>query len=383
MLEDHARDEYILHKIAVSSDRSHASLSVPGNGLCLAGVGYDLQDLQKYKHGPSENIPSKHEIKDDEYHNSSEGNQIETENFLHKIEKKDKLNRRQRKHQLKQLTNQLITQQKILSQQNQGYLNCFDPLGLREEIVLDEQESNPVLSELITFDESLLFYPQRNFEFNSQTECSFSLLLDHDHSSVGTTIWDAEVLLSHYLFDNFQTFASEITDSFAMIELGAGTALASIVMSHILNRMVVETSIIVQELSDELLDIAKGNFLRNNYSLQSSEHRVNFVKGRWGEEHCINAMQSAIVCGRSGKADLIVMADVLYHEEDFESLLETVKSMLISEKGQLILVFEHRRKDLSLFLERLIKMFASYKLIVFRNRRNSTIFSLYHLRNPL
>ena len=75
--------------------------------------------------------------------------------------------------------------------------------------------------------------------------------------------------------------------------------------------------------------------------------------GLWGQEladKIINATEQR-------RVDVILMADVLYHKEHFDDLLTTIRNLLQPSTGQLIMVFEQRRKDLSTFVNELALLF--------------------------
>jgi predicted nicotinamide N-methyase len=58
--------------------------------------------------------------------------------------------------------------------------------------------------------------------------------------------------------------------------------------------------------------------------------------------------------------DRVLMADVLYHVEDFNALINTVV-LCIKPKGVLVLSFEQRRKNLDSFVETLSSLFHSHE----------------------
>jgi len=77
-------------------------------------------------------------------------------------------------------------------------------------------------SELSNFDPDLLFFPQRRFEFTyTDSKTRIEIVVPHLADTVGSTVWDAEVFLAHYI-DKFLTLA----DNSIVVELGAGTAIA-------------------------------------------------------------------------------------------------------------------------------------------------------------
>ena len=73
--------------------------------------------------------------------------------------------------------------------------------------------------ELCTCDGTKLYYPQRCFDF-----ADFSLLVDNNISTVGSLVWDAEILLAKYVDTviNTNTIGASIS---ALLELGGGMIL--------------------------------------------------------------------------------------------------------------------------------------------------------------
>jgi 2-polyprenyl-3-methyl-5-hydroxy-6-metoxy-1,4-benzoquinol methylase len=178
-------------------------------------------------------------------------------------------------------------------------------------------------NELITIDPDLSFFPQRLFAF----EGSIEILLDQNINDVGHIIWDAEVLLAHYLE------WLEIADK-SVLELGAGSGLAAILCGKMGARQVS-----VQELPT-VIDHTKSCFDMNFIC-------ASFVSDTWGAG-CIEKLKAV-----SHGFDVIIMADVLYHPEHFEDLALTITSCLLS-KGSIIASYEQRRRDISHFFTFLI-----------------------------
>jgi 2-polyprenyl-3-methyl-5-hydroxy-6-metoxy-1,4-benzoquinol methylase len=53
------------------------------------------------------------------------------------------------------------------------------------------------------------------------------------------------------------------------------------------------------------------------------------------------------------------MADVLYHVDDFQPLIDTILGSVEPEAGVVIIVYEQRRKDLSAFFKAISAHFLS------------------------
>eukprot|EP00602_Paraphysomonas_sp_CaronLab_P005105 CAMPEP_0185035012 /NCGR_PEP_ID=MMETSP1103-20130426/25642_1 /TAXON_ID=36769 /ORGANISM="Paraphysomonas bandaiensis, Strain Caron Lab Isolate" /LENGTH=124 /DNA_ID=CAMNT_0027571905 /DNA_START=71 /DNA_END=442 /DNA_ORIENTATION=- len=111
------------------------------------------------------------------------------------------------------------------------------------------------LHELSTFNGELIRYPQRRFDFQCGT-----VLINQSMDDVGYTVWDAEVILAHMLTD------FELRDK-CVLEIGAGTALASIVAC----KMGAKTY--VQDL-DHVLSRTQSNMTLNNVKFEA-------VAGEW------------------------------------------------------------------------------------------------------
>jgi predicted nicotinamide N-methyase len=193
-------------------------------------------------------------------------------------------------------------------------------------------------AELSSVDGELLRYPERAFQFQ---HAGF-VLINQSTNSVGTIIWDAEVLLAHYI----DLLAQSVISDKLVLELGAGTALASIVAGKR------GAQVFVQELED-ILPESQQRIEQNNVT-------AKFIGGRWGEE-----LSSAILSHAEGKAfDLIVMADVLYHPEHFADLIGTIRKC--SKSGtEVLIVFELRRRDLEAYLLSLTALFETQRVICY------------------
>lgn len=223
-------------------------------------------------------------------------------------------------------------------------------------------EWNHFSEELSSAHGELLRYPERAFHFPR----SGLVVINQSTDNVGTVIWDAEVFLSHYL-DLFPDLSTKL-----VLEIGAGTSLASIVASKHGSR------VFIQEL-DEILPECQFRMTQNNVS-------ANYVGGLWGQE-----LSQKILASSQDHFDLIVMADVLYHPEHFPDLNTTI--FTCSKVGtELIVVYELRRRDLESYFTNLSEHFETIAVIcyeVIRQREEEidccvtpevTKFFLYHLK---
>jgi 2-polyprenyl-3-methyl-5-hydroxy-6-metoxy-1,4-benzoquinol methylase len=185
----------------------------------------------------------------------------------------------------------------------------------------------PFKSDLVSYDSDLLRYPQRGIDF----ERAGSFLFNQDMGSVGTTLWDAEVVLSHALE------ADGVAG--AVMELGCGSGLAAMVSARL------DCTITVQELP-EVLDYTREVFKGNTVS-------SSFIGAKWGSD--FSAQVDAL--GLAHSFDYVVMADVLYHCTDFSDLISSIRAC--ARPGTKIYIcYEQRRKNLDSFFSTVSKYFS-------------------------
>lgn len=229
--------------------------------------------------------------------------------------------------------------------------------------------------ELVAHDPELLFHPERSFHFPHISERlgrPISLLLPQTMDNVGTTIWDAETLLAHYLdrwlsgslevspaqLSSASTVCTDTPVIGSVLELGAGTALAAL-----LCECYQVTRIVAQE-TEEVLPQLKA-------LLQRQQSSVLPVPGLWGEELVAQLRQqsrhdvSSEMDSVFSLFDCILMADVFYHPEHFDALVQTVTGLLQPGSGSLLVVFEQRRRNLSDIILRLAHFFRKYRVLQF------------------
>ncbi|OQR85804.1 hypothetical protein ACHHYP_11330 [Achlya hypogyna] len=181
------------------------------------------------------------------------------------------------------------------------------------------------LRELSTVDRSLTYAQTRRFVYAA----AGVVTIDQDIAHVGGTVWDAGVVLSHYL----DSLGSAALQGKRIIELGAGTALPSIVSAR-LGAVVVAT-----DMSDVLpytIAAIDGNCSPKTRRAIEAEELIWGIHGiglkALAQEHC----------------DFIVAADVVYNAKHFAELQETFQAL--STAGTRVLIcFEQRRRDLAAF----------------------------------
>jgi predicted nicotinamide N-methyase len=135
-----------------------------------------------------------------------------------------------------------------------------------------------------------------------------------------------------------------------MFELGAGTALASIVSIAVHG-----ATVAVQELP-HVLPFTLECLAMNNVQPDRA------VAASWGADCVRLATAPTEPSSSSSEAtlyDIVAMADVLYHVDDFQPLIDTILGSVEPEAGVVIIVYEQRRKDLSVFFKAISAHFLS------------------------
>lgn len=342
VLPSEERDEDILHKICVSGCRDRASLAVPGTGLALCGVGYDL--------GVLSSLPTSSKGKKRPQADGAESSYTPNEAAipLSNEARVNEQSRRRRYHERKQ-------REAFAALTNSTTTNATNCSALDSVIFPNIQCSDEWLAwkeELLSYDTELLYYPQRAFTFKD-----FTLLANQSSDHVGSTIWDAEVVLAHY-FDQHRDLyccSSSSTETRAMLELGAGTALAAMVLAKNSAATTTATTVCIQERAD-VLEASLTSCRMND----CDQHIIQGVAGDWGKAGI------AMIQAQSGREyfDLLCMADVFYHEEDFPCLCETIFSLL-HDQGHCVVAFEQRRKNLSSMIQSLSTHFRQTSIIAY------------------
>lgn len=275
---------------------------------------------------------------------------------------------------------------------------------------------------------------------------SIVIMVEQSMAGVGSTVWDAEVILAHYLHTlpalQLGEYAAIIdsatfialrsltrhtphTASENILELGAGTAIAAIlcmkkgasvtvqelveVMPHTLQCLKMNRTEARKALAcrwgeecvrlatdgfavESVLDAAGSTAGSKDEAQQSTsselvgaslvlpvqgEHVVStlVVKqiSKKRKKSCLKTESSKIAGGISldsmrfdgatrgeTRYDRVLMADVLYHVEDFTALIRTV-ICCIKPRGVLILSFEQRRKNLDSFVETVTSLFHAHE----------------------
>lgn len=366
--------------------RGHAAYAVPGVGLALCGVGYSLEgDAHKDVMLPVEpHFQSiidyyQQQVKYTKQQQFDQDSDDEDE-AQQDGSRKRKLSRRERYQQKmkKNNNNDGISGDHVIPSHaatpNTQNLQAF----LSDGIVTSFSSlfNVPFENELMSKDAELLYYPQRSFHF---PQVGRDIVLTQSYSQIASTIWDAEVVLAHFLDQH--KFSGETSNSSyreegksILVELGAGVGLAGMVASlkHFFNK------VILQEINEEAVQYMKEriNEFNSSSNLTSSLNcEMIALPCLWGDEGVANIVKR-LERSCNEKIEWMVMADVLYHQEDFHSLLIMVNGLLI-EGGNVLLAFEQRRKDVSAFLLQLRSLFRSCHVNEYSIERDDMITRIY------
>jgi predicted nicotinamide N-methyase len=364
--------------------RNHASLAVPGVGLALCGVGYSLDGnahqnvlppvnpeekeiIEFYQKREKEEFVMEGKKGEEEQHseNDKEENQSEKDatnpSSHHTNEggggaRKRRLNRRERFHE--QRKNKLLKSQEGLdSAPNQCNISNIDSfLQNGNAFKLETTTSLSFQEELTNYNSELLFYPERLFHFSFG-----NILFPQSSTTVGTTIWDAEIILAHFL-DNLPAeeliklslggnHSDRQKNSSCLLELGAGTGLAGMIASQ----KQCFQKVLLQEI-DEVFPFLTERTNEFVKLYPSNDCEVHPASCLWNTEGITKIRDILSTTAFTLQITCMIMADVLYHIEDFQLLLEMITNLL-ALSGNLLLSFELRRKDLNPFLFQLRKYF--------------------------
>jgi predicted nicotinamide N-methyase len=180
--------------------------------------------------------------------------------------------------------------------------------------------------------DDFLCFPERAIKFDSVG----TILVEQSLADVGYTLWDSEIIVMRYLDSMLNV---EIGSSIA--ELGAGCGAAGILCAK-----KKASNVVLQEI-DKVIDFTK-RVVKHNLGSSSSSYKC--VSGRWS-----HALADDMIAANGGKAfDLVVMSDVFYHGEDFDALIECTAA-LCHERSCIVLSYEQRKMDVSIFVTQLLE----------------------------
>ncbi|NWU93893.1 MT21A methyltransferase, partial [Upupa epops] len=195
-----------------------------------------------------------------------------------------------------------------------------------------------------------LHSPSATFTFASRT---VSLRQDWRHLGVAAVVWDAAVVLCAYL----ETGGIDLRDR-SVIELGAGTGLLGIVATLLGRIFLVCLFKAIYNCSAHvtITDRAAAlEFLESNVQANlPAELRLRAVVKEltWGKD---------LDNFHPGSFDIILGADIVYLEETFAELLQTLEH-LCSEKTVILLSCRIRYERDQRFLKMLRGLFSVYEV---------------------
>ena len=164
---------------------------------------------------------------------------------------------------------------------------------------------------------------------------------------LGCVVWPAAELLSMLVsgISNKSSLNIDVKDKF-VVELGAGTGLPTIVAGLSGARIALAT-----DRKDIIDKCTKSNILTRPEGLRD----VYNVQGEildWNDQSALNFIETY------GKPDIIIGADLIYHESAFEPLVQTLKS-LSDKNTQIVITGKERYKELN---EKFISSLKVFKL---------------------
>ncbi|CAG7834847.1 unnamed protein product [Allacma fusca] len=175
------------------------------------------------------------------------------------------------------------------------------------------------------------------------------MFIEYENSTkleaVGLQIWRGAFLLADHIIANVST----IYKGKAVVELGAGTGLTSIVAAMFAKRVIATD---LDEFS--VLDLIKSN-LKHNEKFVQSEFRIqplDFTNTSWSPE-----LEEFI-----SQADVILAADVVYHERITQAFVTTLKKILsCGNKSKDIFIAMEKRYAFTIYdLDTVAPMYAHF-----------------------
>ena len=190
-----------------------------------------------------------------------------------------------------------------------------------------------------------------SFELRKRTfvigEFNITIKQNWRRLGLGCVVWPAAELLSMLVADVFNksSLNIDVKDKF-VVELGAGTGLPTIVAGLSGARIALAT-----DRKDIIDKCTKSNILTRPEGLRG----VYNVQGEildWNGQSVWNFI------GKYGKPDIIIGADLIYHESAFEPLVQTLKS-LSDKNTQIVITGKERYKELN---EKFISSLKVFKI---------------------
>lgn len=165
----------------------------------------------------------------------------------------------------------------------------------------------------------------------------YSLTIKHHVNTsldlVGLQVWRGALLLADFLLHSStedEEAAFRITPQDCILELGAGTGLTSVVAGQVANQVI-------------STDISKGNILtliETNVKLNS-----HWIKGKVEVEELdfYNHNYSEKMTSLIEKANVIIAADVVYHDDLTDAFLSTLKQIMSMGQEKIAFVSLEKR----------------------------------------
>lgn len=200
---------------------------------------------------------------------------------------------------------------------------------------IDEKSKQLCYTSLCAYDFDYVRFPQRAFEFVYAGD----VLLDQDISDVGRLVWDAELVLAHYVDCLYGPPGGESLRGKRILELGAGTGLAGIVAA----RLGADVTVTEQaKLVGWLTKCVTANFpLDLIHERKVTPPTVS--KLEWTSDWLV---ASEICDAIGGPFDLIIGADIFYIEVLWNAIIVT-STCCTAPGSTLLLSYEQRRSNVS------------------------------------
>ncbi|KAF8923812.1 hypothetical protein EDD21DRAFT_391027 [Dissophora ornata] len=203
----------------------------------------------------------------------------------------------------------------------------------------------------------------RQFHYKSEEDTITVKVLELLDSDFGLYVWPSALVLAEYLFYRLDMFYSTPGRSKTILELGAGTALPSLLLAKALpctqNFLIVTDRPDVPQILDNVREALREN---NVYKLYPRDPDAQvMVRGLgWGDfalasgenndggllqllEDVTNMKQSS--SNTSRQIDLILGSDVFYNPQDFESLLATVAYIINRHNPECVFLTSYQNRS--------------------------------------
>nr|CAG4641152.1 EOG090X0C5G [Eulimnadia texana] len=168
-----------------------------------------------------------------------------------------------------------------------------------------------------------------------EREMDFEMLIEHQiHTSldlVGLQVWRGALLLADYLlYCSSGSSELKLTSSSNVVELGAGTGLTSVVAAMIAGN-VISTDVD----RPGILDLIRKNLELNKNFIQATANvcELNFYAETFSPE-----LESQLK-----RAEVILAADVIYHDDLTDAFLRTLKKIMNLSPGKTALISVEKR----------------------------------------